>query len=367
MITVSRAVLRDELVLLASIVSKDVIGPLETVMLGCDGEHLMLTATNRDATVISEIPVQGDVWGGCVPAHQLKALVKLFDGDEITLTPKKQLEIRCGTSKHLLPLTPIEQFPEIDRLDSLDEFELPAELLREMIKAVTFAMMPDAINPADFKFTGLSLRAMEGTLEVMASKKTVTAIAEAESPAALPPVILPAVAVDALERLLDGDTVTIQRSDNSVEFTCGPRTLIARQLMGQFPAWRTFLPEFKYEVAVNHAEFKAGLQRAMVTMGVDNAAGYEPLRLTFSKEQVVVESRGGDRGKSLEPVAITSNLNGEPLAIGVIGSQILKVLYGETVNLALFSPEQPLLFRYIDEKFKLSCIVVPVNANRMWN
>lgn len=366
MITISRPALRDELTLLVSVVTKGVIGPLETVMLGCDGEHLMLTATDTHATVVSEIPATGEPWGGCVPAHQLKALVKLFDGDEVTLTPGKQLEVRCGTSKHLLPITPIEQFPEIDQVDSLDEFELPAELLREMIKAVAFAMMPDAINPADFKFTGLSLRTVDGQLEVMASKKVVTAIAESASEAVIPPAILPPVAVVALQSLLDGETVAIQRSDNFIKFTCGHRTLIARTLMGQFPAWRSFLPEFKYEVQVDRAQFKAGLQRAMVTMGVDNAVGYEPLRLTFEREQVTIESKGGDRGKSLEPVPITSNLNGEPLAIGVVGSQVLSALLGEQVNCAIAAPDKPLLFRQVTEQFRTSVIVMPTSL-RTWS
>lgn len=367
MFTVNRTALHDELAILTSVVvPKNHIGVLTTVMLGCDGERLLLTGTNLDASIETMVPATGDPWGGCVPAHTLAALVKLLSEEEITFKPKDtRLQVKCGPSKHLLPLWPIAQFPEIDRAEG-EPVSLPAALLSEMVKAVSFAMMPpsDTLKPADFKFTGLSIRSMEGKLEVMASKKTVTAIAEAPIDAALLPILLPSQAIRALELLLEGEIVAIQANANHVEFTCGHRTLIARQLTGEFPVWRQFIPEYQYQVQVDRAQFKAGLQRALLTMGIDNAVGFEPLRLTFTKEQVVIESKGGDRGKSEESVTITSNLNGKPVVLGVVGAQVLSVLRGEQVRLSLMA-ESPLIFTETNDKFTTTAIVMPTSL-RQW-
>jgi DNA polymerase-3 subunit beta len=364
MITTSRPQLAAELALLATVIEqKGTIPVLATVMLGCDGETLRLTATNLDTTLVCELPATGEPWGGCVPHGQLARLIKLLDGDEVELRPGKRLEIRCGSSKHFLPITPLANFPEVDQVEG-EQFILPTARLAEMVTATAFALLPasDTIKADEFRFTGLTLRSDGERLEACATMKVVTAIAETALP--VPPfeVIIPASGVAALQKL-EGEAINVRVSANHAEFSAGPRTLTCRTLMGTFPDWRAFVPAAKYEVRCDPVALKAGLQRAMITMDTTNAVGYEPLRLSFTKEQVEVETLGTN-GKSHEVVAVESNLNGEPLRVGVVGKQVLSVLR-EGQSIALVDGNQPLVFTDEADGLRLTRIVMPTSL-RAW-
>lgn len=362
---INRKALAEELALLQTAAETKTTMPiLAYVMFGLVGNVLTLTATNIDVSITTEIEAEGESWSGCLPSAQLYALVKLLDEETITFQLKdERMEVRAGRARHKLPVMSAGQFPEIERLES-EGFMLDLALLNQMVSATAFsALSPvDHLKPADIKYTGLSLRSRDGTLEAMASCKGVTAIAETATDAPPFAVILPRQAASALQRL-GGETVTVKHSENLVQFISGPRTITARQLMGQFPQWRQFVPEFPWEVSVSVGELQAAIRRAAVTMGVDNAVGYEPMRATFSRESLLIETRGGDKGKSEEFIAVQSNLNGDSLPIGFINGQVLSVLAqcGESVTCHLAAWDKPLMFKPRVEGMELTYIVMPVS------
>lgn len=344
--TVNRKALADELAILQSVVAgKQLIPVLATVMVGLVGDELSLTATDLDVTISTTLTAQGDGWGGCLPCRQLYELVKLMDADTITFAVKgTRMEVSAGESKHLLPITAIADFPEIEQPNG-EEFALPLPQLAAMIDATAFALLAarDEVKPSDLAFTGLCLRGNGTTLEALATQKTVTAVAEMSCEAVLD-IILPRGAVAALLRL-QGETVTVAADSNHAQFTAGNRTITARLLLGKFPAWRDFIPKFKYQVTVDKNALTAAIRRASVT--ADNTLGYEAMKLTASAGELMIETRGGDSGQSREPVAVTGNLNGEPLAIGFFAHQVLSALVkcDEQVACELDSPDKPMAFK----------------------
>lgn len=365
MFTVNRKTLMNELALLSTVAeTKTTIPVLSFVLFGLVGNVLALTATNIDVSITTEIEAEGEAWGGCLPSAQLYALVKLLSEDTLTFQLKdERMEVKAGRARHKLPAMSAEQFPQIESLES-EGFTLNLVLLNQMVRATAFSALPpvDHLKPADIKYTGLSLRSQDGKLEAMASCKGVTAIAETATDAPPFAVILPRQAASALQRL-EGETVTVRHSENLVQFVSGPRTITARQLMGQFPKWRQFVPEFPWGVSVSVGEWRDAIRRAAVTMGVDNAVGYEPMRATFSRESLLIETRGGDKGKSEELVEAQSNLNGDSLPIGFINGQVLDVLSkcGESVICHLAAGDKPLMFRPSVEGMELVYIVMPVS------
>lgn len=367
--SINRKLLLSELSLLQSVLESKLTMPvLAYVRFDLVGSTLTLTATNLDVSITTEVEANGDAWSGCIPLAQLHALVKLLTDETVTFKPTDgPVEVKAGRAKHKLPVRANTEFPQIERVDGEEvAFSLP--LLSRMINATAFSALPfvDHIKPADIKYTGLSLRVIDGRLEAMASCKGVTAIAEVASEMQPFAVALPRQAVTALLRL-EGETVTMKHSDNLVEFTAGPRSIIARQLMGEFPQWRLFIPELPLTASVSTSELQAAIRRASVTMGVDNAVGYEPMRVTFSRESVMIETRGGDKGKSEEFIAAQSNLNGDSLSIGFINGQVLDVLgkCGESVTCHLANGDKPMVFKPTMGEFESTFIIMPVSL-RSW-
>ena len=362
---VNRKALLNELALLSTVAEvKTTIPVLAYVKFELVGNVLTLTATNIDVSITTEIEAEGEPWGGCLPSAQLYALVKLLGEETITFQIKdERMEVKAGRARHKLPVMGAEQFPEIERLDS-EGFALNLALLNQMIAATAFSALPavDHLKSADIKYTGLSLRSHDGKLEAMASCKGVTAIAETATDIPSFAIILPRQAATALQRL-EGETVAVRHSENLVQCVSGPRAITARQLMGQFPQWRQFVPEFPWAASVSVGELQTAIRRAAITMGTDNAVGYEPMRATFSRESLLIETRGGDKGKSEEFVGVQSNLNGDSLPIGFINGQVLDVLSkcGETVTCHLAAWDKPLMFKPTVEGMELVYLIMPVS------
>lgn len=343
--TLNRTQLAKELALLQMAMErKSLIPVLTTVMMGLVGDELTLTATDLDITVTTSMRASGDTWGGCLPCRQLYELVKLFETETVDFTVKgNRMEVKASAAKHLLPITPIAEFPEVERAAS-EPFTLPLPQLVSLIDATSFAMLEprDEVKASDVVFTGLSLTAADGTLTVAASRKSITAVAEMPCSASFS-LLLPRGAVAAIGRL-EGESVQIRVDESHAEFTANNRTVTARLLLGTFPNWRMFVPEYPYSATVNTEALTAALRRAQVTMDRANPVGFESMKATVTAEQLLIETRGGDSGQSLEPIAITSNLNGEPFAIGFFAHQVLSVLSKcrESVTCELATADQPI-------------------------
>lgn len=364
---VNRKALLVELALLQTVAeAKTTMPALAYIKFEFDGERLRLTATNIDVSITTEIgEVEGEPWEGCLPSAQLYTLVKLLTDETVSFIPKDgPVQLKAGWAKHLLPVMQIDNFPQIEQING-DSVSLNLSTLVQMIQATAFSALPvvDHLKPSDIKYTGLSLRKVNDKLELMASCKHVTAIAEIVTDIPDFAVLIPQQAATAIRRL-EGEAVTIKHSENLAQFTAGSRTIIARQLIGEFPQWRQFIPEFPWSATISSEELKAAIRRATVTMGVDNAVGYEPMRATFNKESVLIETRGGDKGKSDELVAAQSNLNGDALPIGFVNRQVLSVLAqcGESVTCYLADGNKPMMFKPVVEGMELSFIVMPVRA-----
>lgn len=354
--TVPRKPLAAELALLQTVSERKATIPvLSTVMLGLVGDTLTLTATGLDATLITEIQASGDSYGGCVPSQSLHDLVRLLEGDEVRFTPKsnQRLELSAGKSRHLLPVAPIAEFPRIER-PSGEGFSLPLAPLTGAIKATAFSMLDPhfSLKPDELRFTGLSLRKIGDHLEVMATRKFVTAIAEIALDVPEFSVVLPPQSVDALARM-EGESVHVRHNESLAEFTAGNRTVVARQLTGQFPQWRQFVPEYQYQMKISSERLAAAVRRASITSETD------PLKATFAGDTLTVETQDGNHGQSQEPVTVTSNLNGDAISLGVFGDQILSVLAqceGE-IECSVVSEKHPLLIRPDSQR---NYIITPV-------
>lgn len=363
MIEVNRKDLLAELSLLSPVAERKATIPiLATVLCEFDGEHLQLTATNIDCTLLTSLEAAGDPWSGCVPLRQLYALTRLLEGDTLTLTPKSgnRLEVKYGPSRHLLPTRPATDFPSIDAAVD-NSLTLDATLLTAMIQTVRFSILGDngVVKTGDRKFTGLQVSLNDGKFKLEASRKVTFASAECVAEGENFTAIIPARAISALLSLADKDSVSIGVTENRATFRNGGRVLVVRLLEGVFPDFSNIIPEFKQAATVEVSALRAAIRRTLLTTVFDNRNRPESVRLTFTREELAVESRDGDLGKSDERVAIISNLNGEAAVFGVFGNQILDWLAVATERVKV-EVNAPTLVRFSsvgEQRFKSQYMV----------
>lgn len=341
---VTRKPLLAELTLLQSVLeSKNVMPICAYVLFGYHTNLLTLTATNLDVSITTELEAEGDSWGGCLPSAQLYNLVKLLDAktaETITFTPKDGLiQVRADKARHKLPLMKAEDFPEIDRAE-IKGIVIDAATFNEMLSSVSFAALvpSDGLNQSQQRYTGVSLLADNGQLSLTATNiaRMATTSCAVETPIAMD-VIIPRQAISALLGMREGDLTIGITSDGALQFSNGQRQMYVRRLVDdKFVEWRSMFPksyEHTAELVVN--DLGAAIKRAMLTQNERRNMVIDGLRWTWANGELLIETRGGDKGKSDETVEIACpSLNGASIALGMNGQQVIDALglLGEKVT-----------------------------------
>lgn len=342
--TISRQQLTAELTLLsAALKKKETLPILSYVKLEFQGTRLTQTATNLNVTLTSELGLLAgsNPESYCLPLRQLSQLIKLFDGDEVHLTTRanSRIEVKCGSSRHLLPSQPEAEFPDVDRATLTEAITINSERLTLMLEHISFAVLvPQGdLRQSEQRFTGIAVTLSDNELTVAATNKLRLAIARTKVTGPEFSVIIEAQAADIL-RGFEGE-VQLGLMDNFFIAKCGPRQLITRIFMDKPFDWKAMFPiDYAHQVELQSEPLAKALRRALVTGRESARFVIDGLKWTLSGDTLAIESKGGDSGKSDERLAITCpSLNGSSLAFGVNGASLLEYLSLTEKTLCQFS------------------------------
>lgn len=329
--TCNRKQLANELGLLSTIAERKTTLPvLEYTLFNLAGETLTLTASSIDTSVVTEIPAQGDEWAGCLPTAQLYSLVKLLSDETLTFTLREpRMQIKAGRAKHLLPVMPASEFPEIERHES-QGFTIDASVFNSMLNHVSFAAMvpSDDVKQSNRKYTGVDLTVKDGQLQLATTN--IMRFAAVSHPVECDTeleVIIPSQAIGPLAAMKEGQ-LSIDVTSHYAHFGNGPRHLYTRLIDDKFPDWKSLFPKsYEHTAEIATEDLSAAVKRAMLTQNERRNLVIVGLRWTWAKDELLIETKGGDQGKSDELVAITCpSLNGSSLQLGMNGQQVLDAL-----------------------------------------
>lgn len=342
--SINRKALEAELSLLDTVAgARNAVLPiLHYVKLRLADGLLTLTASNIDVSLVTQVEASGDEWEGCLHCAQLYNLVKLLDAETVTIdTGNDAAVLRVGRSRHKLPLGQLGEFPPIEPIEA-NQFTVPASLFNQMLSSVSFAVMTvaDGLKPSQYRFTGVSMIVKDGVLRLTGTNiaRLATVSAKVDASVAIDTVI-PPQAVDTFLSMKDGN-VSLSVTDSFIHARNGVRQLSARRLDDdKFPDWQSMFPaKYEHETRVAAGELGTAIKRTMLTQN-EGRMVIIGQRWTWTDGELLIETRGGDKGKSDEVVAV-AGLNGQSVTLGMNGRQILDVLsrLGETVTMR-FNPD----------------------------
>jgi DNA polymerase III sliding clamp (beta) subunit (PCNA family) len=335
MITIPRQDLLAELALLQTAISKYATMPvLQTVRVEA-GENLRLTASSIDVTLTSELPLPGLVnepESFCVPIKPLAQLVALFEKDEVTLEVMDtgRIKVQCGRSKHMLPYFPASEFPEPDAVVA-ETVTIKGELLSAMLNHTAFAVfaLANDVRASDAKFTGLHWTLTDGRLTIAATNKLRLAIARTPLAGSDFAVITPQQVIPALRRFSTGDVeIGVSANNNLMLVRAGNRLLTMRLLVDKPLDWVSLFPaKYDHAAEVETSVLADSLKRALVTSDDKPSFVINGLKWQVGGDELHIESRESDHGKSEESLLITCpSLNGNAITIGINGTQVVDYL-----------------------------------------
>ena len=306
-----------------------------------------LAATDLELAV--RLPLHADVQetgSVVVNARLLQEVVRTLRAGQVELEATDgRLRVRAGNSRFDLLTLPVEDFPRLPDIDPERTFDVPAGALVTTIEHVVKAASRDDSRPV---LTGVLVLFEPGRLTMAATDSYRLAVKETPLPDSAPQpadAIVPARALAEVQRLVgtapDG-VVEVSIGTNHVAFGVLGTWLTARRIEGQFPNFRSLVPDtFEHDIPVARDELSEVVGRIAV-LARQNA----PIRMRFGDGELRVACQTPDVGEAEESLPIA--FSGEPFEIG-FNPEFLRdgiaIVGGDEVHVRLISPLRPALLR----------------------
>lgn len=356
---------KDDLLEGISIVQKAVTGKttlpiLEGILVSCKDGKLILTATDLDFGIDTEVHCDVISNGSVVLNARLfgEIIRRLPDMDiEIEVDNSFNTTINCGTSKfNIIGQNPVE-YPELPVINENIMYKIPQDLLKNMIRQTIFAAAQDETRPI---LTGVLFEVRNGVLTMVALDAYRLALRRANIGSSNDiNAVIPSKTLNEVSKILltSDEEVSITFTPNHILFSLESTRVISRLLDGEFINYRQIIPEeYKMRIKVNTRTLLDSIERAslLAKEGKTNL-----IKMDIHGESITITSNS-QYGNVYEEVPIT--LEGDGLKIAFNSKyfiDVLKIIDVEEVFMELSSSVSPCLVKTMDGS-NYTYLILPV-------
>jgi DNA polymerase-3 subunit beta len=327
--------------LVASVAAvRDVKPVLQNVKIKVEKSGVLLQATDTELGIRLFLDNCETIEKGeaILPTKRLKMILAESPEEKLQIESDQEKTVVSGIrSRFTLSTQPPDEFPDVEDFSETAYHEIPAKVLREMIRRTLFATDADnakyALGGVFFELIddnasvvatdGRRLAHQAGRVQCINSHKVETSI-------------FPSRTLQLVERALNDDEEPVKMavSANRALFKYGNTVFFTRLVEGRFPRWRNIIPTTDDKTQINilcGALFSAVRQAAVVTS--DKQPG---VNFVFEKGKLELRGHGSEIGDSSVEVPISYDGPKKELKLDPrFMVDFLKVLEAEK-NLSLF-------------------------------
>ncbi|MBA2174731.1 DNA polymerase III subunit beta [Halobacillus locisalis] len=372
---------RDQLIesvqnVMKAISSRTTIPILTGMKIEASEEGIKLTGSDSDISIESFIPQEEDgiVYVEHIEPGSIVLQAKYFP-DIVRKLPQKTVEIesdnnrnvtiRSGNAEFHLNGQDPEEYPQLPQLHTEDSFELPIDLLKNLIRQTVFAVSTSETRPI---LTGVHVKMEDGELEFIAtdSHRLASRKIPLEQPEgkALPSVVIPGKSLTELNKILDDseDTIEVSVTENQVLFRTKHLYFLSRLLDGNYPETSRLIPEqSKTIVKIDAKELLQSVDRASL-LAKENRNNVVRL-ITKENNHLEITGNSPEVGNVVEEV-LASDVDGEDLKISFSAKYMmdaLKAVDYDQVKVEFTGAMRPFLIRPVDDDQILQ-LILPVRT-----
>ena len=311
---------------------------LQNVKIEAADGKATLTATDLEVGIRIELPdIEVEVPGGAVlPIDRFTPILRESSDEILRLESDGQGTTVTGERSHFkLPGENPDEFPAVASFSDEQYYEVPARLLRELIRRTIFATDSESSR---YALGGVLLEFSEDRVTAVGTDGR--RLAKMEGPAQrigdVPPgdtsTIVPTRAMQLIERAFsDADAeLQIALRENDILVRSPRVTVYSRLVDGRFPNWRDVFPQ---RTGATQVEFTVGSLHAAVRQAMivtsEESRGVD---FTFAEGSLVLTAQSADKGQSRVELPIAY----DAAAISVMldpryMNDFLKVLDGDRI------------------------------------
>ncbi|HPV87906.1 MAG TPA: DNA polymerase III subunit beta [Bacteroidales bacterium] len=327
------------------IASKNTLPILDNFLFDLSGNSLTITASDLETTLrttmtLDNVMEQGSV---AIPARILTDSLKEFPEQPLTFTFNKEqniIEFTWSTGKFQVPGFPAEDYPiSKEPSDSLSITFSP-DVLLEGINRTLFAAGDEELRPVmngiffDLKKEAANLVASDSHKLVCYTRTDIKATEDSSF-------ILPKKPANILKNLLVkiNDDVTVAYDKTNAFFTFGSYQMVCRLVEGNYPAYRSVIPQNNpNNIVVDRIE----LMNAVRRVSVCSNQATNLIKLLFSANQIFVSAQDIEFRIAAQE-RISCQYDGPAIEMGfksIFLAEILANLPGTDTNIALSDPSR---------------------------
>lgn len=373
-------ILRDRLLdglndVMKAVSSKTTIPILTGIKIDVTNEGMRLTGSDADITIQTFIPVEEDgqeiihvaeTGSIVVQARMFNEIVRKLPTNEVEIqvTAGLQTHIRSGKSVFHLIGSDAAEYPLLPELTEDQQFTIPADLLKTIIRETVFAVATSESRPV---LTGVNWKIKNDALICVATDSHRLARRKVnleDLPEVEHSVVIPGKSLNELNKVLEDSTnlVQIVITSQQVLFKTGEVLFFSRLLEGNYPDTSRLIPEeYQTNITINGKALLQAIDRASLVARGDrnNVVRFEIL----DGQSVEVSSNSPEIGKVQEEIPV-EQLEGESLKISFSAKymmEALKAIDGQDVVIQFTGAMRPFILRSVHDDAILQ-LILPVRT-----
>ena len=267
---------------------------LEGIKLTAEEGTLTLTATDLELSIEHMIRAEVIETGETVvPGKLFGDFVKKLASQSIVLSSNgARLKIDYERSEGEFGCYPAEQFPEVNRVEDTQYFEMKNSDLKDLVNKVAFSVCTDDAHPT---LKGVLLEI--GEFDAVAVSTDGYRLAKCTKPiistTASTSFTVPVRAIMEISRLLpdNDETVRLNMHKNFIMARIDSTTVTTRLIDGTFVNYRQIIPQhFDTQVVIPKEQFEDAIDRAVLMSRTEKNNNL--VRFDISQTNMTVNSRG---------------------------------------------------------------------------
>jgi DNA polymerase-3 subunit beta len=333
---------------------------LAGVQVELTGNEARLLGTDLELTIVQHVEVAGEGDGVAVlPGRLATDVVRALEPGAVTVAIAEEVaEISAGRSQFSLRTIPAADFPRPSE-PSGEAVVLPAKELAQALRQVVPAASSDDSRPI---LTGVLLAAEGSGVRLVATDSYRLAVRDLPGTNVLPEgqqVLLPSRALSELTRLVAGaDELALRLGERDASFEVGRARLTTRVIEGDFPNYRTLIPQsHPNRLRVGRSEFLDAVRRVRLL-----ARESTPVRLVMKHDGLDLMAITQDVGQAHE--SIDASYEGEELTVAFNPDYLLDgldVAQADEVTLDTLDARNPAVLRGGSDDFLY--LLMPVRVS----
>ncbi len=241
---------------MVAVSSRAAIPILTGIKLEATEKGITLTGSDSNISIESFIPAEEDetifvedIQPGSIvlQAQYFPQIIRKLPENTVRIETDNEFNVTIKSGKALYNLNgqDAEEYPKLPKLQANEQFEIPTDLLKSMIKQTVFAISVMETRPI---LTGVHLQLQGGQLTVTAtdSHRLASRTAQLENVTInIPSIVIPGKSLDELNKILDDteETVQISITNNLILFKTKNLYFLSRLLDGKYPETSRLIPD----------------------------------------------------------------------------------------------------------------------------